>query len=346
MAIKEEKEESREIECGKRIGKLCSELFKEKYNAERIVKILLSLYKMPSYHFAFTDFPRDKYGDFEEGYLNNFAKGVYEHVKQTLENRDDDVGFFRYNLRSYVNAIFSNFLYSSGKVTNKPKQQIVNDKILTELRIDLNEPNLKTIDLMPLANKYLGEDERKLLDKIQKIPGYHNVWFKIIKIKRNGENIEVLCMFVTQEDILMKLKRFYGLSTQNPKHRNTIDDSYESNMENLVYGSDNYLEALPNNGGDSNGDYEQIPENYKFHNPSDIGEKQLSLEDRFENFYEILSEKEKCVYKYRIKKWWSLQEVALKCWGRTVSESNIQNVISNIRKKVIKEFLMKNNGIR
>ena len=70
----------------------------------------------------------------------------------------------------------------------------------------------------------------------------------------------------------------------------------------------------------------------------------LSLEDRYEGFYRILNQREKCVYKYRIKKKLPLREVVNQCWDKPVAPSNVNNVLKDIVKKVKKKFIGNTDG--
>jgi hypothetical protein len=72
----------------------------------------------------------------------------------------------------------------------------------------------------------------------------------------------------------------------------------------------------------------------------------IPLEERFENFYRILSKIERCVYRYRIKESYSLNEVVKICWNKPVNITNVNHVINDIIKKVKNTFLGSGHGKR
>ena len=70
----------------------------------------------------------------------------------------------------------------------------------------------------------------------------------------------------------------------------------------------------------------------------------FSLEERFENFYKILNERERCVYRYRIKQALPARDVIDICWDKPVAPSSINNVLNGIVKKVKENFLGMTDG--
>jgi hypothetical protein len=184
---------NKKIECGAGTDISCADLFRkryyEKYDSSskklsfgKIRLLILKLAKNKEFKFreAFDDWPKTKYGDFDEIFFNNQVEGFYELILQELIKREKkDKEFKIDNIDGWVRRVINNFIHNETAMHRHVKKRLVSNQMVADLRVLLGKPDLNMEMLTLIAQKSLSIEVEKLKEDIKEIPGYRNVWFKI-----------------------------------------------------------------------------------------------------------------------------------------------------------------------
>jgi hypothetical protein len=224
--------------CGAKHGRPCSEVFEKSFEPSDFKRVIFYLVKQKRYWEVFEQFPRDQHGSFDTGYIDKYAQGLYEYVKSEILNAEEKNPDYSVNkLEPYVDTIAIRFISDEWRDLEKQSKKVVNDELLTEIRIMVGDPNISVEQLLPLARKPLSEEAREFQNRIKSIPGFRRVQFKIKRYRGRDE----LFMYVTQVDTLDKWMYVHKLQTldgQNTIAFNSSTEGYkQATSEHLDFDS-------------------------------------------------------------------------------------------------------------
>jgi hypothetical protein len=121
-------EKYRQPECGKKVGKLCSEVFLEKYNKEKLKELLLELHEILSAKFPklFRAWYINKQkNQINGGFLNNYSNQLFEHIKKRILYCEQNlIDYISYNLRNTVFELTLEYLVPEDSELNKIRRYL------------------------------------------------------------------------------------------------------------------------------------------------------------------------------------------------------------------------------
>jgi hypothetical protein len=189
----------REPQCGKAVGRLCSDLFKARYDIDRIRTLVLKFSGQYQFHEFFEDLPRDRENPnlFDSKAFRDYATGLWEHVYEELKKRENDPDYKVYVLNSVVFKIIKGFLTQASKDQQEIHELKVNEKRIKEIRWRLMRPDITLEDLVLLSVRPVPEQAWDLYEELKNCPGYRHVWFKIKRQKKK----DILFLYKTGKDV-------------------------------------------------------------------------------------------------------------------------------------------------
>jgi hypothetical protein len=232
----------RKLECGAGTEISCTDLFRRRYYEKhdsshkkrsfgkiRLLVFQIIKSKYFEFHEAFDGWSRDEYGNFDEKFINNQVEGFYELIFQIIKKREEEDKDFKIdNIDGWVRRVVKNFIYDETKMHRQVRDRLVPNRMVEDLRVLLRKPDLTIEKLSSLAKKALSNEEEKLMNDINKIPGYRNVWFKIKTYKKEPR----LYFCETYQDRIDKLD-FLTITRRDLGSRRIITNSnYDSTKLN------------------------------------------------------------------------------------------------------------------
>jgi len=161
------RKEAGEPECGTNAGKLCSELFKEKYNSEKIKAYILSFIDsdFPDFKPAYELWPRNEDGGFNKKFLETETPKLSGKIFRSLINiekkaYENNVKFEVKNLDIYVRDKIRSFL---RKPIKRPECGTGTNILCSQLF----EQRYKEVVLAPDENRSFGKIKNLIFNIIK-----------------------------------------------------------------------------------------------------------------------------------------------------------------------------------
>ena len=172
--------------CGRVVGKLCSDLFREEYDVNRVQNLLRYFSRQYQFHEFFDDLPRDMEGKefFNPKVFRDYAQGVHEHIYTQLKHRERNNPNYEIRvLPPVVKSILKDFLRKASKAQQEIHRLKVNKELIETITIRLSRREITLEDLKLLAQKPVPQKAWWLSEALKQCPGFRHVWFKIERVK-------------------------------------------------------------------------------------------------------------------------------------------------------------------
>jgi hypothetical protein len=226
-----------EPECGRVIGRLCSDLFQERYDIDRVKAILLNCVSRYRFHEFFDELPRDREDPryFDPKAFHDYATGIREHVYEELKKRESDPNYTVRHLNALALSIIEVFLTRASKAQQEIHTLKVNKKMLEKIRGRLMKSDITLEDLALLSVKPVPKEAQELNEKLKSCPGFRHAWFK--KKREKGQYTLYLCKTgkdVEEEyELLTRPRRDPGHRRHGSSHNGGLSEEWVSEQEQV-----------------------------------------------------------------------------------------------------------------